>query len=46
MAGEALLKLEDVRVCYGRAEALHGISIEVGAGEDRGGPEVSCNAAR
>ena len=33
MAGEALLKLDDVRVCYGRAEALHGVSIEVARGE-------------
>jgi branched-chain amino acid transport system ATP-binding protein len=33
MAGQALLKLEDIRVSYGRTEALHGVSLEVAAGE-------------
>ncbi|MDO8299517.1 ABC transporter ATP-binding protein [Lacisediminimonas sp.] len=33
MAGQALLKLEDVRVSYGRTEALHGVSLEVAPGE-------------
>ncbi|MDB5798859.1 MAG: transporter ATP-binding protein [Paucimonas sp.] len=30
---EALLELKDLRVCYGRTEALHGVSIAVQAGE-------------
>ena len=32
-AAVPLLSLEDVKVCYGKAEALHGISLQVGAGE-------------
>jgi branched-chain amino acid transport system ATP-binding protein len=28
-----LLSVQDVHVCYGKAEALHGISLHVGAGE-------------
>nr|WP_151445966.1 ABC transporter ATP-binding protein [Lacisediminimonas profundi] len=33
MAGQPLLKLDDVRVSYGRTQALHGVTIEVGHGE-------------
>jgi len=31
--GDALLSMRDVRAWYGEASALHGISLEVGAGE-------------